>query len=208
MEVESAYVYLWRSKYFFRNPGGNIAYYFSAGLLIFCGYLLSGSGVGVKVLVVDDNVTYLNQMKKYLSLHALDVQTAEGGKKALELMGKKQYDVVILDLKMPDISGIDVLKRAHKQDISSKFIVITGYGRVDTAVESMKLGAVDYLQKPFAPEVLLKLIKKVFDTSIQIQPFLSPFSQMTSLQVLKKICKGKTIFAVTGSHVPDRNPIA
>ena len=157
----------------------------------------------MKVLVVDDNVTYLNQMKKYLSLHALDVQTAEGGKKALELMGKEQYDVVILDLKMPDISGIDVLKRVHKQDISSKFIVITGYGRVDTAVESMKLGAVDYLQKPFAPEVLLKLIKEVSDASIQIQPFLSPFSQMTSLQVLKKICKGKTIFAVTGPDVPD-----
>ncbi len=157
----------------------------------------------MKVLVVDDNITYLNQMKKYLSFHSLQVQTAECGEKALELMGQKQYDVVILDLKMPDISGIDILEWAHKQDISSKFIVITGYGRVDTAVKSMKLGAVDYLQKPFEPEILLKLIQKTSETPPQVKSLLEPFPRMNSTHVLKKICKGKTILAVTDQNVAD-----
>ena len=146
----------------------------------------------MKVLVVDDNVTYLNQMKKYLSLHSLQVQTAESGKKALELLGEKKYDVVILDLKMPDISGIDVLEWAQKQDISSQFIVITGYGSVDTAVKSMKLGAVDYLQKPFEPEILLKLIQKTSETFPQVKPVLKPFPQLNPAQIIKKYVKEKT----------------
>ncbi len=157
----------------------------------------------MKVLVVDDNITYLNQMKKYLSLHSLQVQTVESGKKALELMEEKKYDVVILDLKMPDISGIDVLEWAKKQDISSQFIVITGYGRVDTAVKSMKLGAVDYLQKPFEPEILLKLIQKTSEALPQVKPVLKPFPQLNSAQVIKKICKGKNILAVTDQNVAD-----
>lgn len=157
----------------------------------------------MKVLVVDDNVTYLNQMKKYLSLHSMDVQTAECGKKALELMGKKNYDLVILDLKMPDISGIDVLEWVQKQDISSNFIVITGYGCVDTAVKSMKLGAVDYLQKPFEPEILLKLIQKISKTPYKGKSLFEPFPRMDSIQIIKKICKGKTILAVTDQNIDD-----
>lgn len=157
----------------------------------------------MKVLVVDDNVTYLTQMKKYLSLHSLQVQTAESGKKSLELMGEQEYDVVILDLKMPDISGIDVLEWAKKQGISSQFIVITGYGRVDTAVKSMKLGAVDYLQKPFDPEILLKLIYKTSETPPQVKPLLKPFPRINSKQIIKKVCKGKTILVVTGQNVSD-----
>jgi ActR/RegA family two-component response regulator len=157
----------------------------------------------MNVLVVDDNVTYLDQMKKYLSLHSLQVQTAESGKKSLELMGKQEFDVVILDLKMPDISGIDVLEWAQKHDIYSKFIIITGYGRVDTAVKSMKLGAVDYLQKPFEPEILLKLIHKTSETPSQMKSVIEPFPRINSKQVIKKICKGKTILVVTGKHVAD-----
>ena len=157
----------------------------------------------MKVLVVDDNVTYLGQMKKYLSLHSLQVQTAECGEKALALMEKNYFDVVILDLKMPDISGIDVLQWAHEQGIVSKFIVITGYGRVDTAVKSMKLGAVDYLQKPFDPEVLLKLIKKTSDGVPSALSLMGPFPRANSKNLLKGICKGKNILAITDENLGD-----
>jgi len=157
----------------------------------------------MKILVVDDNVTYLEQMRKYLSLHSFQVQTAESGKKSLELMGKQEFDVVILDLKMPDISGIDVLEWAQKNDIYSQFIVITGYGRVDTAVKSMKLGAVDYLQKPFEPEILLNLIYKTSETPSRVKSVVTPFPRINSTEVIKKICKGKTILVVTGQHDED-----
>ncbi len=152
----------------------------------------------MRVLIVDDNVIYLQQMKKYLCLSDLSVDIADGGELALAMMSKDHYDVVILDLKMPDLSGIEVLQRACQQGIQSNFIVITGYGSVETAVDAMKLGAADYLQKPFEPEKLPHLIKKVGSTeSIPIDSF----SSGNLKDWLKRICSGKSIFLIT-----DLNP--
>lgn len=148
----------------------------------------------MRVLIVDDNVIYLQQMKKYLCLHDFLVDTADRGENALAMMNKNYYDVVILDLKMPDLSGIEVLQRARQQCVQSKFIVITGYGSVETAVDAMKLGAADYLQKPFEPEKLVHLIKKV--GSIESMS-MNSFSIGRLKDWLKGICSGKSILLIT-----------
>jgi ActR/RegA family two-component response regulator/DNA-binding HxlR family transcriptional regulator len=115
----------------------------------------------MKILVVDDNQIFLSQMKKYLSIKNFDVDLANGGKKAIEKLQTGKYSAVVLDLKMPDLPGIEVLKWARNHQIKSHFIVVTGYGDVESAVEAMKLGAIDYIQKPFDAEKLAKLLHDV-----------------------------------------------
>jgi len=114
----------------------------------------------MKILVVDDNPTFLQQMKKYLNLRGYDTDVAKGGKIALKMMEEGEYDMVILDLKMPDLSGMEVMKWAKDRGVESDFLVVTGYGEVESAVEAMKMGALDYIQKPFNMEDLMKVIKE------------------------------------------------
>ncbi len=115
----------------------------------------------MRVLIVDDNATLLAQLKRYLELSKFMVDTAERGEDALSMMEAHSYDVLLIDLKMPGLSGMDVLRWVNSRKTPSKVIVITGYGDTETAVEAMKLGAVEYIQKPFDPEELARIIEKV-----------------------------------------------
>ena len=112
----------------------------------------------IRTLLVDDNIIYLTQLQKYLTQHDIAVDIAQGGNEALKILEKNIYDVVVLDLKMPDMSGIEVLRESNNRGIAAKFIVLTGYGDVQSAVTTMKLGAVDFLQKPFDGKDLLENI--------------------------------------------------
>jgi len=114
----------------------------------------------MRVLVVDDNATFLMQMKKFLSLKGFEVDTCAGGKEAVEKLQRERYDVVILDLKMPDISGLDVIREVKKKGVKTNVIVVTGYGEVESAVEAMKLGAIDYIQKPFDGNDIARIIER------------------------------------------------
>ncbi len=114
----------------------------------------------MKVLVVDDNETFRRQTARYLNLHDIDVTAAARGKEALDMMRSCRYDVVLLDLKMPDLHGLEVLRQAKADGIRASFIMVTGYGDVSSAVEAMKNGAVDFIEKPFDPEQLLALIRE------------------------------------------------
>ena len=115
----------------------------------------------MRILIVDDNPTFLIQMKKFLATKGFEVDIADGGRKALEMLYGNKYDVAILDLKMPDMHGIEVMRKARKRSIKTAFIVVTGYGEVESAVEAMKLGAIDYIQKPFDAEKIVKVIKRI-----------------------------------------------
>ncbi len=114
----------------------------------------------MKVLVVDDNETFRRQTARYLGMHDIDVEAAARGKEALDLMRSRSYDVVLLDLKMPDMDGLKVLRQAQTNGVQAAFIVVTGYGDVPSAVEAMKTGAVDFIEKPFDPEQLLQLVQE------------------------------------------------
>lgn len=145
----------------------------------------------MRVLVVDDNPTFLMQMKKILTLKKFCVDVAERGKKAVEMMNKLAYDAVILDLKMPDISGIEVMKEARKRNIKTNFIVVTGYGEVESAVEAMKLGAIDYIQKPFD---IAKVINAIENLKGKAQ---HPFTNF-----IKSYAEGKII--IISSEKPEK----
>ena len=114
----------------------------------------------MRVLVVDDNETFRRQTARYMGLHNVEVDTAARGEEALQALHRHRYDVVLLDLKMPDMHGLEVLRQAKADGIHAPIIVVTGYGDVASAVEAMKTGAVDFIEKPFEPERLLTLVRE------------------------------------------------
>ncbi|MFX0181750.1 MAG: response regulator [Candidatus Hodarchaeota archaeon] len=115
----------------------------------------------MRILVVDDNKTFLEKMEKILILDRHEIRTAFSGEDALRIIREQPFDLLLTDLKMGDISGIDLIRRLREQRHDIVSIVITGYGTIDSAVEAMKTGAYDYLLKPFEISNLKAKIKEV-----------------------------------------------
>jgi DNA-binding NtrC family response regulator len=106
------------------------------------------------ILVIDDEIAICKNCVKILSAPDLDVAYATNGYDALQMMGEQRFDVVITDLKMSRIGGMEVLSQIKERYTDTVVIVMTGYASVSSAVEVMKMGAFDYLPKPFTPHEL------------------------------------------------------
>ncbi len=114
----------------------------------------------MRVLIADDEKGIRESIVEYLTIDGFEVRTAENGLSALRLLSEEVFDVLVMDLKMPGADGLEVLRRLEKEDLKLPVIMISAYGDVADAVEAMKLGAEDYLTKPFETEELkLKIIK-------------------------------------------------
>jgi len=111
------------------------------------------------VLIVDDEAIVRESLGDWLK-DTYQVTTAETGEEALELIEKQDFDILIVDVRLPGKSGIQVLREVKEVKPHIESIVITAYPSVDLAVEAMKLGAVDYLIKPVAPDDLERLIRE------------------------------------------------
>lgn len=114
----------------------------------------------MKVLLVDDENYMLEAMKAVVERMGINADTAENVKNARELLKKENYALVISDIKMPDEDGIALLEHVRSTALNVPFILITAYGKVGDAVHAMKLGAYDYILKPFSADELQLLIKK------------------------------------------------
>ena len=119
------------------------------------------SGVDTRVLVVDDEEIVRESLGGWLEKDGYAVASASDGRSAVERMKSQPWNVVLVDLKMPGMDGLQVLEEARKLQPDAAVIMMTAYATVDTAVAAMKLGAFDYLIKPFDPEELTLLLKKV-----------------------------------------------
>ena len=113
-----------------------------------------------RILCVDDEAVVLDSFRKILVLDGYSVDTVETGPEALGLIQQHHYDFLFTDLKMPEMSGEDVAKAAKHLRPDIDVIIITGYATVESAVECMKHGAMDYIQKPFTESELLDLVKR------------------------------------------------
>lgn len=113
-----------------------------------------------KILAVDDEEVILSSFRKILVLAGYSIDTVETGQEALGLIQKHNYDFVFTDLKMPAMSGVDVCKSVKHLRPDIDVIIITGYASVDTAVETMKFGAMDYVEKPFTEDELTAMVNK------------------------------------------------
>ena len=120
--------------------------------------------VSYNILVIDDEPVLRDSCYQILSRKGCDVWLSENGKQGLSQLRERQFDVVILDLKMPDISGFDILKIIQTDYPETVVIVITGYPTIETAVEAMKLGARDFIPKPFTPNMLRTVLSRALQT--------------------------------------------
>ena len=112
-----------------------------------------------RILAVDDEKTVLDSFRKMLVFAGYSIDTVENGSEVLGLIRKNDYDFVFTDLKMPGMDGVEVTKAVKHLRPDIDVIVITGYASIETAVETVKLGAVDYIQKPFTEDELLEFVK-------------------------------------------------
>jgi two-component system response regulator AtoC len=113
-----------------------------------------------KILIVDDEMIVRNFLAETLRRKNIEVITAENGKKALSLIKETPFDMVITDMKMPDLTGIEVLKKCKEISPNTIVVVITAFGSIENAVEAMRLGAFSYLIKPFSPDTIEAIIEK------------------------------------------------
>ena len=114
----------------------------------------------MKVLLIDDDLNLCKVLEYQLERNGYRVSVARNGKEGLLLFSKNNFDIVITDIQMPDISGIDVLRKIRTEDEKVIIIIITAHGSVENAIEACRLGADDYLTKPFGQEQLLFIIEK------------------------------------------------
>ncbi len=118
-----------------------------------------------RILVIDDEESIRELLKDFLESEGMDVVSASNGESGLNLLKEEKFDLFLLDLMMPVMSGLDVLREAASEGINVPSIVITAHATVQTAVEAMKLGAFDYITKPFNLEEFYISVKRALDVS-------------------------------------------
>ena len=112
-----------------------------------------------RILLIDDDPSVRDSMERTLRGAGYAVQSAANGDEGFELARGGAFDVILSDMRMPGISGLDILRKLRDIRVDAAFIIMTGFGTVDTAVEAMKLGAVDFVQKPFFRDELLMRVR-------------------------------------------------
>ncbi len=111
-----------------------------------------------RILVVDDELVVRDSLKEWLEDEGFRVDTAESGTETLDKLREEAFNLVLLDIKMPGIDGVEVLKRTKEMRPDLPVVMMTAYATVETAVEAMKIGALEYLMKPFDPDTLVPLV--------------------------------------------------
>ncbi|MGE5840648.1 MAG: response regulator, partial [Deltaproteobacteria bacterium] len=115
-----------------------------------------------RILIVDDEMVVRDSLKEWLEDEGFQAETAESGAQAVEKLTKEPFHLMLLDIKMPGMDGVEVLKRSKEMRPDLPVVMMTAYATVETAVEAMKIGAMDYLLKPFNPDTLVPLVVQLF----------------------------------------------
>jgi len=140
-----------------------------------------------RILVIDDERSIRNTLKDILEFEKYQVELAEDGFKALELLKNSDFDVILCDIKMPGMDGIEVLQKVEELKPDTPVVMISGHGNIDTAVESIKKGAFDFIEKPLDLNRLLITLRNAMDKSTLI----------TETKVLRK--KANKRFDIVGN---------
>jgi len=115
----------------------------------------------IHVLVIDDTKNIRALLTKCLEIEGYGVKTAADGKTALEIISKERFDLIFLDIRMPEISGTEVLRRMRELGINTPVVIITAFATVKNAVDCTQLGAVAYLQKPFTETKIKSVLEEM-----------------------------------------------
>ncbi|MBN1177705.1 MAG: hybrid sensor histidine kinase/response regulator [Anaerolineae bacterium] len=160
-----------------------------------------------RILVVDDQLGIRAACKRVLEPAGYVVEAAETGRAGLEQVQQQHFDLVLLDVVMPDVRGIDLLEPIHAQDPDTVCIIITGYATIELAVQAIKAGAYDFLAKPFSADVLLMAVQKGLERrrlSLEAQRLQAIEREAAELaragEALERMDRFKTAFTLTVAH--------
>jgi len=115
------------------------------------------------VLIVDDERNIRLTLSQCLESMEFEIDTAENGEEVLAKLKERDFDIVLLDLRMPGMDGMEVLRKIHELRPDISVVVITAHGTIDAAIEATRLGAADFIQKPFVPQEVRELVLRVMD---------------------------------------------
>ena len=150
----------------------------------------------IKLLLVDDEERFLQTLSVRLGMRDFDVVAVSNGKDAVEIASKEPFDLALVDLKMPGMSGEEVLELLKARDPHVEVIILTGHGSIDSAVQCTKLGSYGYLQKPCETEDLLRVLTKALQRRVQkkaqldgqrLQELMSRATGESPLAILRRI---------------------
>lgn len=162
-----------------------------------------GGGRMKPILVVEDEAIMRESLRDWLTEGGYQVETAEQGEEALKRIGEQDFGVLILDLRLPGKDGLEVLKEAMAKRPQLKGIIITAYPSVQTAVEAIKVGAIDYLPKPFSLDTLEQLIQETLGpVQVEIKPKAVPEEAVAEPAIVDEV-KVEEVIAIAPEEIPD-----
>ncbi len=163
-----------------------------------------------KILIVDDEFNIRQMLKSILEKHNYIIDVAEDGKIALEKIKNDFYDIVLCDIKMPEMDGFQFLKSLKELDTNPTVIMMTAYGSIDTAIEAIRAGAYDYISKPFKPDEVIITIKKAEERERLIKEN-ALLKRETNEKIFKEfVCESqamKEILKVIEKIAPYKQPV-
>jgi two-component system, OmpR family, response regulator len=130
---------------------------------------MTGGGEGMekfRMLIVDDEEDFLETILKRLKARKIEVTGVDSGYKALDFLANQDVDVIILDVKMPGMDGIETLREIKKKKPLVEVIMLTGHASVESGIQGMQLGAFDYVMKPVALDELLEKVRQAYDRKV------------------------------------------
>ena len=142
-----------------------------------------------RVLLVDDETEFVQAMAERLKMRDLDADTVYDGEQALSFVGGQEPDVMVLDLKMPGIDGMEVLRQVKKSYPKLQVIILTGHGTEKDEEEARRLGAFDYLEKPVPLDVLIKKMKQAVKQKMEDTMVAATLAEAGDSESARKIMK-------------------
>jgi two-component system response regulator AtoC len=178
-----------------------------------------------RILLIDDEENFRHMLSVILKKRGYDVETANNGSDGLKKIDTGSYDTVLCDIRMPEMDGLEFLKEAQQAGCESTIIMMSAYGSLDTAIEAMKLGAYDYISKPFKPdEIILTLkkaeererlrrenlfLKKEVQKEYSFENIISKNDQMRQIfDTIRKVAKYKSTILVEGESGTGKELVA
>jgi len=178
-----------------------------------------------RILIVDDEENFRHMLSVILKKEDYDVETAPNGEEGLKKLALSQFDQILCDIRMPHMDGMEFLKEAQKMGIEGTIIMMSAYGTIDTAIEAMKLGAYDYISKPFKPDEIILTLKKAEERErlrkenerlrkevqkeYSFKNIISKNEKMLNLfEVIKKVAPYKSTILITGESGTGKELIA
>jgi two-component system response regulator AtoC len=178
-----------------------------------------------RILIIDDEENFRHMLSVILKKEKYDVETASNGEEGLQKIAVSEFDQILCDIRMPQMDGLEFLKGTQKMGMSTTIIMMSAYGTVDTAIEAMKLGAYDYISKPFKPDEIILTLKKAEERELlrkenellrneikkeySFENIVSKNDKMQKIfEVIKKVAQYKSTILITGESGTGKELVA